>query len=230
MKQIKVVAIITARGGSKGLPRKNVLLLNGKPLISFTIDAALQSGIFDKVIVTTDDDEIKKVSLMFGAQVIDRPKDLATDHASSLDVIEHSLLELLNNGDEITHFVLLQPTSPLRNYKNIIESWSLYLKGDYSSLVSVESLSFHPQKTLLIRDDGLIYPTSSWEDLTKPRQELAEAVKPNGAIYISQVDRFLQTKNLFVEPFGVYKMTKKQSIDIDNLSDLKKAEIVFNES
>lgn len=216
-----VVAIITARGGSKGLPRKNVLDLAGKPLIAHTIQAALESKIFDKVVVTTDDTEIKEVSLQYGAEVIDRPEYLATDSASSLDVIVHALEALKENGTkQYTHFVLLQPTSPLRTATHIKESWSKYLKDDANSLVSVMEVEHPPQK-MLIEKNGEVTPLTKWEDLTKPRQSLPKAYLPNGAIYIIKIEDFLKSKNIFEEALSIYLMNQKCSIDIDSENDLE---------
>lgn len=216
-----IVAIITARGGSKGLPRKNVLDLAGKPLIAHTIQAALESKIFDKVVVTTDDTEIKEVSLQYGAEVIERPEYLATDSASSLDVIVHALEALKENGkNQYTHFVLLQPTSPLRTATHIKEAWNKYLKEDANSLVSVMEVEHPPQK-MLLEKNGEITPLTKWEDLTKPRQSLPKAYLPNGAIYINKIEDFLKSKNIFEEPLSIYLMNQECSIDIDTANDLE---------
>jgi len=220
MTKIDIVAIITARGGSKGLPRKNVLDLHGKPLIAHTVESALNSKIFSKVVVTTDDKEIKEVSLKYGADVIDRPKELATDGASSLDVIEHALLYLKNHDKSYTHFILLQPTSPLRNETHIQEAWQKYIKEEASSLISVVEVEHTPFK-MLIEKDGNIEPLTQWKDLTEARQKLPKAFLPNGAIYISEVNKFLKSKNLFIEPLKILKMNKEYSIDVDTIEDLK---------
>ncbi len=216
-----IVAIITARGGSKGLPRKNVLDLNGKPLIAHTIDAAIKSNIFSKIVVTTDDEEIKNVSLKYKAEVIDRPASLATDTASSLDVIEHTLKELQNNGEIFTHFILLQPTSPLRTEKHIQEAWGKYIDKKANSLVSVGEVEHSPFK-MLIEKDGKIEPLTRWEDLTMPRQKLPKAYSPNGAIYINKVAEFFKNKNIFEKPLSMYIMDVASSMDIDSQEDLNK--------
>lgn len=222
MIKTSIVAIITARGGSKGLPRKNVLDLHGKPLIAHTIEAALNSKIFSKVVVTTDDKEIKEVSLKYGADVIDRPKELATDGASSLDVIEHALLYLKTNDKNYTYFILLQPTSPLRNKTHIQEAWQKYNNEQVSSLISVTAVDHPPHKMLVLDKNNNVKPLTQWEDLTKPRQELPQAFLPNGAIYISKVDSFLEDKNLFISPLSMYVMIKEDSVDIDTKEDLEK--------
>lgn len=223
----KIVAIITARGGSKGLPRKNVLDLCGKPLIAHTIDAAIKSNIFDKIVVTTEDQEIKEVSIQYGAEVINRPAELATDTASSIDVTEHSLTYLLNQGNTFSHFMLLQPTSPLRKENHIKESWEKYINQNANSLVSVVEVNHPPQKMLIENNNGAIVPLTQWEDLTKPRQQLEKAYQPNGAIYICNVEKFLENKNIFEKPLTIYKMNNKCSIDIDSSSDLLKATTIL---
>jgi len=224
-----IVAIITARGGSKGLPRKNVLDLNGMPLIAHTINAAKESNIFSKIIVTTDDEEIKDVSLKYGAEVIDRSYELSTDTASSLDVIAHALEELKKQGSKYEYFILLQPTSPLRNKIHIQEAWEIYIKRKSSSLVSVSEVEHSPFK-MLIENGDTIEPFSNWEDLTKPRQQLPKAFLPNGAIYISKVTNFLEDKNLFAKPFEIYKMTKKENVDIDTNDDLELVSKIMKEN
>ena len=216
-----IIAIITARGGSKGLPRKNILDLNGKPLIAHTIDAAIKSNIFSKIIVTTDDKEIKNISLKYKAEVINRPAFLATDTASSLDVIAHTLNELQNNGDIFTHFILLQPTSPLRTEKHIQEAWEKYIKEKATSLVSVSVVEHTPFK-MLIEKNGKIEPLTKWDDLSMPRQKLPKAYLPNGAIYINSVKEFLIKKYLFTLPLILYTMNSKTSTDIDTIEDLNK--------
>jgi CMP-N-acetylneuraminic acid synthetase len=222
---MRLIAIITARGGSKGLHRKNVLDLGGKPLIAWTIEAALKSKIFDKVVVTTDDKEIKEVSLKFGAEIVNRPSELATDTASSLDVIEHTLS--IYKKESFTHFVLLQPTSPLRNFEHIQDAWRVYIEKNANSLVSVVEVEHSPFK-MLIEKEGEIKPLTKWGDLTKPRQQLPVAYMPNGAIYISKIENFLKTKNLFCSPLDIFKMDKTSSIDIDNRDDFDRIERIID--
>ncbi len=223
-----IIAIIPARGGSKGLSRKNIIDLNGKPLIAYTIEAAIKSNIFDKIVVTTDDKEIKEASLKFGAEVIDRPSKLATDTASSLDVIEHALIELKNRKEVYTYFMLLQPTSPLRNETHIREAWEKYNEENASSLVSVVEIEHSPFK-MLVEKNGVIAPLTSWKDLTKPRQTLPKCYMPNGAIYICKVNSFLKEKNIFSIPLKIFKMKKEYSVDIDTANDLKIVQRRLNE-
>lgn len=220
----KVVAIITARGGSKGLPRKNILELNGKPLIAHTIEAAIQSCVFESVYVSTEDSEIKTVAMQYGADVIDRPLELATDDASSLAVISHALNHLSKKGLSFTHFILLQPTSPLRDADHVLHAWKRYLQNNgEGSLVSVTIEKDTPFKQLVLNENGEAVPLFQWEDLVKPRQALPTTYKINGAIYISQVDNFLKTENIFSKPLSLFEMDENSSIDIDSIEDFERA-------
>ena len=212
------IAIITARGGSKGLPRKNILDLAGKPLIAHTIIAAKESGCFTRVIVTTDCSEIRKVSLDWGAEVIIRPSELATDNASSISVVSHALGELeLNTGS----FCLLQPTSPLRNAEHIREASVLFTQTGGMSVVSACELDHHPLKSLILSPCGKYQPVGSHKDLTTARQRLPKAISPNGAIYFCDVSKFLYEEQLFFEDSEYYLMSKSSSIDIDSFDDFE---------
>ena len=129
-----VVAIITARGGSKGIPRKNLRELGGKPLIQYTFDAAQSSTLIDEIILSTDDEEIANFAIERGISVpFMRPKDLASDEASSRDVLNHALQHI----PKFDHFILLQPTSPLRTSMHVDEALGIYLENKLNSLVSV---------------------------------------------------------------------------------------------
>lgn len=224
MSKNKYIAIIPARGGSKGLPKKNILDLAGTPLIAHTIQAALASECFSKVVVTTDCSEIKKVSLNYLAEVIDRPSELATDTASSLDVISHALEQLKDDGCLVSHFVLLQPTSPLRSKRHIREAIDEYQGNDNNTLVSVSSCEENPFKTVYIDRNGDMQPMRRWDDLTSARQLLPKAFKPNGAVYIASSEQFLLDQLLINESTGFYVMGKAESIDIDDKQDLLIAE------
>lgn len=221
----RYVAIIPARGGSKGLPRKNVLDLAGKPLIAHTIEAALESKRFESVWVTTDCPEIKTVALKYGAQVIDRPDELATDVASSLDVVTHALNNI--GVHEAEKFLLLQPTSPLRKAIHINESISLFEKGADTKLVSVQSVEDSPFK-MIYMEEGIYRPMREWSDLTMPRQSLPTVYKPNGAIYIADINRYLKDQVLLDENTGYYHMDLGTSIDIDTSDDFEKVEVILS--
>lgn len=223
----KVLAIIPARGGSKRLPRKNILPLAGKPLIGWTIDAAVKSQIFDEVMVNTDDDEIATAALGFGAEVpFIRPPDLAGDTASSIDVLIHTVQWYSRNGIEFTHFALLQPTSPFRTATDIINTWHLMLKTDAESIVSVCEVE-HPVQWTYSLDD-LSVMTSLFEDNGKRSQDYGKNYRLNGAIYLMKIDSLLDHKRLVTNNTTVgYVMEREASIDIDCHLDFKFAEFII---
>lgn len=215
----KVTAVITARGGSKGLPGKNVSLLNGKPLIAYTIEAALRCPLVDACYVTTEDPVIKKVSLEFGAEVIGRPPELATDTSLSQDAVEHALNTLAEKAELPEFFVLLQPTSPLRTSHHLDECLNAWFATDCVCAVSVTEAEHHPWK-MLIEKEGRLQPVIDAGTLESPRQVLPKAVRINGAIYAMRSSLFLKERNFFIEPAMVYMMDKESSLDIDTAMDL----------
>jgi len=224
MVEKEYIAIIPARGGSKGLPRKNVLNLFGKPLIAHTITAALNSKRFSRVIVSTDCTDIKTISQEWGAEVFDRPPELATDSSSSIDVLAHALELLKSKKQHTSHFVLLQPTSPLRNSNHITEAVDQINTGNHRTLISVLELEDTPFKSLYQDENGEIKPMRYWSDLTAARQILPKAFKPNGAIYIAETAAFLNDRELINKDTSIYKMSPEYSTDIDTIDDLKSAE------
>lgn len=216
------IAVITARGGSKGLPRKNVLMLAGKPLIEHTIEAALLSGCFAHTVVSTDDDEIREISVRAGAEVLWRPSALATDVASSLDVLEHAL----RSFPECDYYALLQPTSPLRTAVHLREAVTLFRHEGNCSCVSITLMDHPPEKCLVRSEDGRFVPLFSKELLTAPRQHLRPSYRINGAIYLGYVATFLASKDLFAEPLRCYEMAGRDSVDIDSADDFAVAELM----
>jgi pseudaminic acid cytidylyltransferase len=225
----KVLAIIPARGGSKRLPRKNILPLAGKPLIAWTIEAALESCIFDDVIVSTDDDEIAEVSSSFGARVpFIRPGHLANDTASSVDVIKHALLWFQGKGINFTDVVLLQATSPLRNSNDIKEAFDIYSQKKASSVLSVCEVD-HPTYWCNTLDASLSMNDFIKENESKSRsQDFDKEYRLNGAIYILNVDKFLMMENTILKPSFASVMPRTRSIDIDEDIDFKIAQCILN--
>lgn len=212
-----VLGIITARGGSKRLPRKNVIPLQGKPLIAWTIEAGLTSTCIDRLILSTDDPEISKIALEYGCEVpFARPAEFATDEASSVDVVQHAL----SQTPGFTHFVLLQPTSPLRRAYHIDEAFQSMCEAGTSACVSMRKSVESPYWMYTIREDGCIAPVA--KELTgKRKQELPETYIPNGAIFISRIDKFLIEKSFYGDGTIPYLMSFKDSVDIDTLEDFK---------
>lgn len=216
----EILAIIPARGGSKGLPGKNIKLLNGKPLICYTIEEARKSSFIHCVVVTTDDQEIAEISKKSGAEVIIRPPALALDESPVIDAVFHVLKNMDGEPDII---VLLQATSPLREVKDIDGAIRLYLGGQCDSLMSVCPAEHSPYWYFNIKD-GLLTPLFDERFLNTRRQELPSAYRPNGAIYIISPENLKKNKSFYCNRTLAYIMTAKSSIDIDEEIDFHIAE------
>ena len=220
----KFLAIIPARGGSKRLPRKNVLDLCGKPLISYTIEAALKSKYINKVIVSSDDEEILNISSNFGADIIKRPYELANDTATTFDAIKHTI----DNFENYDYIVLLQPTSPLRNVKHIDEAIELLEEKQADGIVSVCEMDHSPLWSNTLPKDGNMNNFLRDEVLNKRSQDLEKYYRVNGAVYICKTDKLLENKSFFLKDnIFAYIMDRKSSIDIDEEIDFLFAERVL---
>lgn len=213
------LAVIPARGGSKRLPRKNVLDLAGKPLIVWTIEAAKNSRYIDKFIVSTDDQEIKKVSEHFGAEVLTRPGELATDTASSVDVVLHAINAQNQRYDYV---ILLQPTSPLRTAQHVDEAIELLFQKNANAIISVCETDHSPLWTNTLPEDGSMDNFIREEVKGKRSQDLPTYYRLNGAIYIVKTDSVKIDKTLLLAKHCFsHAMDKQTSIDIDNSLDFE---------
>jgi CMP-N-acetylneuraminic acid synthetase len=216
-----VIAVIPARGGSKGLLRKNIRQLNGKPLICYAIDEAMKSKFIDRIIVTTDDSEIAEISKKAGAEVIIRPLALAQDESPVIDAIFHALENM--NGGKPDIIVLLQATSPLREVKDIDDAIQLFRSEPCDSLMSVCQAEHSPYWYFNIKN-GLLAPLFDERFLNIHRQELPPAYRPNGAIYIISPETLRKHKSFYCNRTLAYVMKAKSSIDIDEEIDFQIAE------
>ncbi|RLA83863.1 MAG: acylneuraminate cytidylyltransferase family protein [Epsilonproteobacteria bacterium] len=218
------LAIIPARGGSKRLPRKNVLDLNGKPLIAYTIEAGLKSKYIDKVIVSSDDEEILNISKQFGADTIKRPDELASDTSTSFDAIKHTI----ENVDKYDYIVLLQPTSPLRDEKHIDEAIELLENKKADAIVSVCEMDHSPLWSNTLDNSLSMKGFLRDEILNKRSQDLEAYYRLNGAIYICDTDKLLEEESfMFKDNIFGFKMDRESSVDIDEEIDLKLAKIII---
>lgn len=223
---MNVVSIITARGGSKGIPHKNIKLLNGKPLIEYSIDESLSSKLINETYVTSEDKDIIQISMKSGANIIYRPLELAQDDSSSVDVILHSLNYLEINNKLPDFFVLLQPTSPLRTSKDIDNAINLFINNDCDALVSVCELEHNALLNLTIKNNFL---ESNCDEkfLNMRRQELPTFYSPNGAIYIIKTKVIQKEKTFFPKKTIPYIMPQERSVDLDTEFDFKLAEFLL---
>ena len=212
----KIIAIIPARGGSKGIPRKNIRLLAVKPLIAYSIEAAVKSRYIDRVIVSTEDEEIAEISRRYGAEVIKRSKEMATDIAPTEPVIVQVVKWLEENMCyKADTLVLLQPTSPLRNSKHIDEALDIFLNSDYDSLLSV-----CPSHAFIWKiGEAGAYPIN-YDFKNRPRRQDKEPeYRENGAIYITRYETFMRNQNRLGGKIGLYIMPEECSVEIDTEFD-----------
>ena len=216
---MKVLAIIPARGGSKGIPKKNIINFRGKPLIQWTIEAALNSTSISNVIVSSDSDEILQIAENNkGVFTIKRPKELADDSSKTEPVITHVLENL---KEEFDYLILLQPTSPLRNSQDIDAAFGKFISSKSDSLISVCELEHHPYKSFKINKNGYLQGIINNDFPFYPRQELPNVFRANGAIYIIKVKEFLKNNSLLTKKTTHFEMDKESSLDIDSIEDLK---------
>lgn len=221
---MKNIAIIPARSGSKGLPDKNIKELNGCPLIGYSIKAALESGMFDTVMVSTDSESYADIAIKCGATVpFLRDVENAGDKSSSWDVVREALSKYKERGCEFDSVCLLQPTSPLRTYKNIVEAYKMFETKEAKAIVSVCEVDHSPLWCNVLGEDASLKGFVK-EEAKIPRQELKKYYRLNGAIYIVKVNEFLANDDLYGENCYAYVMERKASVDIDCLDDFKYAE------
>jgi len=226
---MKPLVVIPARGGSKGLPGKNIRLLNGKPLIHYTIEAAREVFPDERICITTDSEEIRNVAMKTGIPVpFLRPDYLASDTATSYDVLLHALEYYSANGIEIDTIILLQPTSPLRNGEQITEAVDHY-SLEIDMVVSVKLTDANPYYVLKEENDkGFLVPTKTGK-FTR-RQDCPEVYELNGAIYIINRKSLEKSDWTGFTRTIKYVMDKRSSVDIDDLIDFELAELLVKQT
>ena len=212
------LAIIPARSGSKGLKDKNIKLLNGKPLIAYSIEAAKKSEIYSHILVSTDSAEVPFY----------RSEENASDVASSWDVVKEVLKKYQEMGIVFDTFTLLQPTSPLRKYEDIKKAYELFKEKDAIAVVSVCEMEHSPLWSNTLPENNSLSGFLR-ADSNKQRQKLETFYRINGAIYMADVKAFLENTNLYREDCYAYKMPAERSIDIDTELDFKIAETIINQ-
>ncbi|MBR4537058.1 MAG: acylneuraminate cytidylyltransferase family protein [Bacteroidales bacterium] len=214
----RVLALIPARGGSKGIPKKNIVDLCGKPLIAWTIEAAKAADVFDAIVVSTDSEEIAKVAKDWGAETpFLRPAEFAADTSSGEGVSRHAVAELHKQGRDFDVIVYLQPTSPLRKPQHISEALDMFLNRNLPSLVSVSPVTEHPLYMRSIAPNGHMTKVLNIPSNVR-RQDLQPFYILNGAIYINwvrDIENSVGSENLFA-----YIMSIEDSIDINTYEDL----------
>ena len=231
-KNKQILGLITARGGSKGLPHKNIRPLLGKPLIGWTIDQAIESKYLDKIVVSTDSKEIAEISKFFGAEVpFLRPDHLSTDISSSIDVINHTL-DYLNDKNQIfDYFALLEPTSPLRETSDINLAIEQLINNSLTSsaIVAVSRVEVsHPMFCIKVDNNNFIHPYQNNFINQVRRQDLVKAYFYAGVIYVSKIIDFIKYKGFNHEKTIAYKIPKWKAPEIDDIYDFIIVEAILN--
>jgi len=218
-----VFAIIPARGGSRGIPRKNLRLLAGIPLVAHTILAARACPHIAGCLLTTEDSEIRAVGLEYGAEALDRPAELAGDLVCSQAVVRHALEYLGSRNRLPDYFALLQPTSPMRTGGHLTTCIEQFFQSGAESAISVTEASESPFKAFVQRG-GELEPLFDCRTLHTPRQLLPRVFNQNGAIYLTRSELFLATGRFFIPPVMPFIMEAEASVDIDTDLDWRIAE------
>lgn len=231
----RIVGLIPARAGSKRVPNKNVLQLQGHPLLAYTISAALDSGVFEKVIVSTDSDEYAQIALHYGAEVpFLRPNSLAQDSSADIGWVAHALENLALIGYEFEIFSILRPTSPFRNASTIRRAYEEFSsRTDIDSIRAVELCSQHPGKMWRIKGDHLVPLLSVQPDgldwFSSPTQSLPEVWVQNASLEIAFSRCVRESESISGNRIAPFKTVFPEGIDINSEFDFAKAKMVVDE-
>ena len=224
---MKTLAMITARGGSKRIPRKNIKEFNGKPIIAYSIEAALSSGVFDEVMVSTDDEEIAEIAKKCGAKVpFFRSEKTANDFATTVDVIEEVLNTYKERGEEFDIFCCIYPTAPFITAKRLKDAVEELSKSDADSLIPVVRFSYPPQRAMEVHDGKLVFRQP--ENLPKRSQDLEPHFHDAGQFYVVRSESFFKNRGIMVGDILPMELSELEVQDIDNEVDWKLAELKYN--
>ncbi len=223
-KENKILAVIPARGGSKGVPRKNIIEVGGYPLIKYTIDCGKNSKYLDRVVISTEDLLIKKVAEENGGDVpFLRPKELAEDTSKTIDCIVHAVDTLKSMGEEYNYVMILQNTVPLRKSWHVDEAIEMIVDSSERSLVSISEVDEHPILMRTLNEDKTVKNLLHMNS-TMRRQDFPKFYKVDGAIYIQKLDKDFNLDTSLNDGKLGYVMEKKYTTDIDNYIDIKVVE------
>jgi CMP-N,N'-diacetyllegionaminic acid synthase len=228
---MNVLAIIPARSGSKGLKDKNIRIFVNKPLIAHTIESALKCTFISEVMVSTDSELYKKISVSFGAKVpFLRSDKNSNDNSSSWNVVKEVLLNYIKVNRYFTDVILLQPTSPLRNDKHIKECFNFYLNRKADLVASICEVDHSPLLQNTLKDNKSLHGFIKFSNDNIQRQKLEKYYRLNGAIYICKTEHLFKTKTLYNENSFAYLMERRASLDIDDEFDFDIAEAIIKKS
>ena len=223
------IAIIPARSGSKGLKDKNILPLNGKPLLSYSVECANRSGMFDKVFVSTDSQKYAKIAEQYGADAsFLRSKETSSDNADSWSVVREVLTRLRERGEIYDEIMLLQPTSPLRTEHDIVNAIEVMQEKDANAVISLTEADHSPLWCNTLPANGSMENFDNEQYENVPRQQLPVYYRYNGAIYLLKKEELYKQK-MFKSGCYAYIMPRERSVDIDTEFDFKVAELYLKE-
>ena len=223
---MKKLAVITARGGSKRIPKKNILSFDGQPIISYSIKAALESGVFDEVMVSTDDETIAQIALQYGAKVpFVRSEKTANDYAGTVDVLFEVLDEYEKRGEKFDTICCLYPTAPFVTKEKLDKAMKAFEESKADTLLPVVRYSYPPQRALVAEDNRLKlkYP----EHVSSRSQDLEPWYHDAGQFYIMKVDSLRRNKFIIMGDIVPFELSELEVQDIDNMTDWEIAEIKY---
>ncbi|MDP3770239.1 MAG: acylneuraminate cytidylyltransferase family protein [bacterium] len=234
-KRNNILGLITARGGSKGIPGKNIKELAGKPLIAYTIEAAYASGVFDRMVLSTDDEHIAVIAKEYGCEVpFMRPVKLAQDHTPHIEVIQHAVAWFKQHENYIPDAIMiLQPTAPLRTARHIQEAAELFETSSADSVVSVSEVPghHHPQWQFTVDDNKriAIFTGEPFSHIVRRRQDLSSTYTRNGAVYLFKTTLLSDSiePNFYGDHVAAYIMKPEESVNIDTMDDWDEAEKII---
>ncbi|HDK7167351.1 TPA: acylneuraminate cytidylyltransferase family protein [Clostridium botulinum] len=228
---MNILGLIPARGGSKGLPGKNIRNLNGKPLIEYAINEAKKSKYMDRLIVSTNDYGIAKICEELGAEIpFMRPNKLAQDNSKVIDTYIYTLNKLKEEFNYIVDIlVIIQPTSPLRTVHHIDSCIELFFNKNADSVVTVCEVEHSPYWYKVLNKENKIESFIEYENSNDNRQQLPKVYRPNGAVYVFKKDLIINKKSYYTDKSYGYIMKNEDSIDIDSIIDFKFAEFLIKE-
>lgn len=222
------VAIIPARGGSKRIPKKNIKNFHGKPIIAYSIESALESGIFSRVIVSTDDIEIAQIAKDYGAEVpFLRSLENADDFATTSSVLLEVLEQLSTSGESYTSACCIYPTSPLIDLHDLKNANEQFVSNKYDVLLSSVAYSFPIQRSFHLNDTNMV-ELNHPEAINKRSQDLLKNYHDAGAMYFFNVEKFNASKSLWIGNIGAFELNELKVQDIDTLEDWKIAELKYS--
>lgn len=223
---MRKIAIITARGGSKRIPRKNIKEFCGKPILAYSIEAARESGLFDTVMVSTDDGEIAEIARQYGAQVpFYRSEKTANDFATTNDVLLEVLAEYEKRGEHYEIGCCLYPTAPFVTARKLQDAMAQLLGSDADTLIPVVSFSYPPQRAMIVREGRLVFEYPQYLDSRS--QDLEPHYHDVGQFYLFRTEAFQRNQKLMIGNILPYVISEMEVQDIDNQTDWEIAEMKY---